>query len=213
MDRRRNKILEAARSIIETEGVQGLSVRQLANRSGLVVKTLYNLYGSKENILVSLIEQGTAEVDATIATAAVSLSDFTSSISALEDVVLRSATILKPAMLASFHLSGARDTSALAMHKRRSQAIEAALSAAQDNGLIRIDTDAHVVAWLLYRSYVEVLTDWAFGVLSDQQFKDNSRFAVLTSLHAFVTPEIIHVVDAEIANLQSEIALGASPPI
>ena len=42
---RRQRILDAARGLILRGGVQALSMRKLAEASGLAVKTLYNLWG------------------------------------------------------------------------------------------------------------------------------------------------------------------------
>ena len=195
MDRRRGQILEAARSIIIESGVAALSVRALADKSGLVVKTLYNLFGSKENILVALIEQGTAEVDAAIASAAQSTDNFAQSMVDLENIVVRNAPVLKPAMLASLHFAGARDSDAMAMHNRRIEAVSGAITLAIENKLIAANFPADKVAWVLYRSYVEAVSDWAYGIHNDAEFKVHARVKLLSVLHGFVTPEVLPLVD------------------
>jgi AcrR family transcriptional regulator len=50
---RRAKILAAARSLVVTKGYDGLTMRDLARAARVSVPTLYNLFGSKDAILVA----------------------------------------------------------------------------------------------------------------------------------------------------------------
>ena len=56
IESRRQRILEAARGLIAGGGMQSLSMRKLAVESGLAVTTLYNLYGSRDDILFALVQ-------------------------------------------------------------------------------------------------------------------------------------------------------------
>ncbi|MDJ0847916.1 MAG: TetR/AcrR family transcriptional regulator [Myxococcota bacterium] len=60
MKRRRERILEAAREIIGQHGFEGLTMRQLAAASDVTVPTVYNLVGSKEEVLFAAVEEQTA---------------------------------------------------------------------------------------------------------------------------------------------------------
>ncbi len=60
MKRRRERILEAAREIISERGFEGLTMRQLAVASDVTVPTVYNLVGSKEQVLFAAVEEQTA---------------------------------------------------------------------------------------------------------------------------------------------------------
>jgi len=55
-DERRKRILAAARRLVITEGYDGLTMRDLARASRVSVPTLYNLFGSKDAILVAELE-------------------------------------------------------------------------------------------------------------------------------------------------------------
>jgi AcrR family transcriptional regulator len=57
---RRQQILEAARRLIESRGYQGLTMRSLADESGVTVPTIYNLIGNKEQVLFETVEDQTA---------------------------------------------------------------------------------------------------------------------------------------------------------
>jgi AcrR family transcriptional regulator len=59
MASRRERILEAARRLIESKGYEGLTMRNLALESGVTVPTLYNLVGNKEQVFLEAIEDQT----------------------------------------------------------------------------------------------------------------------------------------------------------
>jgi AcrR family transcriptional regulator len=48
---RKARILKEARTIIGEKGLDNLNMRELAARSGVALATLYNLYGSKDNLI------------------------------------------------------------------------------------------------------------------------------------------------------------------
>jgi AcrR family transcriptional regulator len=54
---RRRRILREARRMIAKTGLAGFSVRELCARSGIAQKTLYNAFGSKENVIALAIWQ------------------------------------------------------------------------------------------------------------------------------------------------------------
>jgi AcrR family transcriptional regulator len=60
---RRERILEAARGLVAEKGYEGMTMRDLAERSGVSVPTLYNLCGTKDELLFQAVAR---EVDATI---------------------------------------------------------------------------------------------------------------------------------------------------
>ncbi|MEM9177891.1 MAG: TetR/AcrR family transcriptional regulator [Myxococcota bacterium] len=53
--RRRTRILDAARACLREEGAAGLSTKAIARRAEVSVATLYNLFGSKEEIVAALM--------------------------------------------------------------------------------------------------------------------------------------------------------------
>jgi AcrR family transcriptional regulator len=54
---RRRRILREARKMISESGLAGFSVRELATRAGIAQKTLYNAFGSKDNVIALAIRQ------------------------------------------------------------------------------------------------------------------------------------------------------------
>ena len=59
MAERRERILEAAREIIAVQGFEGLTVRALAEAARVTVPTIYNLIGSKDQVLLATVAEQT----------------------------------------------------------------------------------------------------------------------------------------------------------
>jgi len=55
--RREGSILAAARQELTDKGYDGVTMEALAQRAGVVKKTLYNLYGSKDGLLIAAISE------------------------------------------------------------------------------------------------------------------------------------------------------------
>ena len=58
----RTRIRAAAEDIIRSEGIEHLSMRRLAEQADVSLRTPYNLFGSKTDILISLMQEAEAEL-------------------------------------------------------------------------------------------------------------------------------------------------------
>ena len=63
MRRRKRRILEAATKLISDGGIEACTMRALARKARLDVTTLYNYYGSKEEILEALRRSGARKLE------------------------------------------------------------------------------------------------------------------------------------------------------
>lgn len=63
---RRARIGKAARQLVAERGYEGLTMRDLAQKARVAVPTLYNLFGSKDAILVAELEASAREVAASL---------------------------------------------------------------------------------------------------------------------------------------------------
>jgi len=52
---RRERVLEATRAYVAEVGYENVTTRQLAERAGVSPATLFNIYGSKENLVVTAV--------------------------------------------------------------------------------------------------------------------------------------------------------------
>jgi AcrR family transcriptional regulator len=193
----RKKILAAARTIILDQGIQALSVRSLAAKSELALKTIYNLYGNKENVIIAIFEQGTRDID----TATLSLQNdlkngpwktayYQEWIDAVEPLFLNNQAVIKPSIIAGFSL-GCPDSNQLAeLHSKRIKKIQKALEIAAENNLIWRDLNLAVCAHLAYHSYFNVVLQWARGDLDDRGLVVYGRYALHTILHTLINDPV-----------------------
>jgi AcrR family transcriptional regulator len=63
---RRARILAAARKLVAARGYDGLTMRDLARTARVSVPTLYNLFGSKDAILIAELEASAARMAASV---------------------------------------------------------------------------------------------------------------------------------------------------
>lgn len=56
------KILEAARAIIIEHGIQGATIRGIAEQAGVSTGAIYHYYDSKESILYDVMDEGLSEI-------------------------------------------------------------------------------------------------------------------------------------------------------
>ena len=56
-DSLRGALLDSARAIADTEGIEAVNMRSIAQRAGVATGTVYNYFSSKEDILLALTEE------------------------------------------------------------------------------------------------------------------------------------------------------------
>ncbi len=60
---RRQKILGIARELIASQGFDGFTISELADRSGVSIPTVHNLFGKKNDIVLELFRELVARID------------------------------------------------------------------------------------------------------------------------------------------------------
>jgi AcrR family transcriptional regulator len=171
-----------------SEGVEGVSMRRIAEWANLSPGTLYNLYGSKDEILYALLNESLDRVDATLP-----------SLKAKDGVEL-----LRSALLAAVHelranrelfrpLVAAIDALAFSADKaatmeRFEQMAAAAMSWAVEQRLLADDLDRKILARHLFSHFVQAARHWATGALSDERFEALVLYGLYLTLAAAATP-------------------------
>lgn len=82
MEQRRQRILDAARSIIVQSGVDGLTTRGIAEAAGVTAPTLYNLIGSKDDIIRAMVVKSVEDVKSRL-----KLEQYTSAFTMIEAII------------------------------------------------------------------------------------------------------------------------------
>ncbi len=187
--KRRNRILIAARGLIVDEGVAGLSMRALADAAEVSVATLYNLMGSKEEILYALLDQSYDTLDMTAAavTGDDAITRAEMIVSASADQFLSDADFYKRLM---------RGIQGIETGERASKSIlkiwalaERVVDDGMSDGLLRGSLPARLVAQMILASFSGSLRNWVIGRIDNDTFKAQARLGLVLSLLSVATDE------------------------
>jgi AcrR family transcriptional regulator len=162
MNRRRQRILDAARKVISEQGHERLTMRALAQASGVTVPTIYNLIGNKDAVLGATIRDGTMRFFGDVRPGG-------GPIAILEKNVRE--LLLQPAyyrrLLRVLLHGGASDAmaeiDALYLHHLRD-----ALEVMAERGELESWVDCAILAERLLSNLYGAASEWATGLLSDE---------------------------------------------
>jgi AcrR family transcriptional regulator len=191
--RRRERILAAARELIDRDGMDGWSMRKVARAANLSVPTLYNLLGSKEEIRAALCAGFFDEIDQDLQETSLDRPLERALALATEGVdhVVAQAAMTRPVLLAGEQIS---------THERwpTPHAVErsrAAIQAAMDQGYLHADLRADLLAAQAYEGFYRAALMWARRELDAAGFRTKALYAVCVCLLAAATdttrPELL----------------------
>ena len=198
MHDRKQRILFEAQSLLDEHGVDGFTIRELSRRAGVAQRTLYNVFGSKEDIVSSAIEQHFAGL-LTDLPAAPPSEDIEANLRRIEAISLRTIGLRRyaTAMVGVFFspsidrriydslrrisLSGTGDWVGRAETAK-------VLMKLSPQGRDRLTT------LLMNVSYANV-TDWAAGRISDSEMTLRAQVNHLLCIRAFLRPKYRPRVD------------------
>ena len=189
VEKRKRRILEAARRLIAAEGLEGLSMRRLACESNLSVKTLYNLHGSKEQIVRAVIAQG-----------------FTSLIAGLErisqedplcacheivrsaiDAIFEEQALYRPVLLVSLDEMGAAQQTRVGAPTLKYQ--RDAIAAAMRQGLLHESISPELLASAIDQGLWASLLLWSRRWITEDQARARALAGVDLALLTVATDE------------------------
>lgn len=179
MSQRRDRILEAARRIIGRRGVEGLTMRDLADAAGVTPPTVYNLVGGKDAILASLLAQVLERaLAATAAFEEGSPIDRAFAVSAAGYAELLAQPEYARALLRHFITTNHDDPLRRAIDVQHTAMMAEVLRDAQAAGEIEAWIDAEAVSQSLYAPYVMAMIRWAKGDLDDAGLSRAARLGM-----------------------------------
>ena len=180
MAERRERILAAARSIIGEHGYERLTMRDLAQASRVTVPTIYNLIGSKEQVLLAAVEQTTGSFVSGIERAP---GDVIAVIDAAVRELLRMPRYYRALLLVLLTSDAARPA---ARHADRALAeqLDAALAELADAGELEPWVDRTLLRERLHSHLDMTSLEWAKGWRTAGAFRAAARFEAATLLLA-----------------------------
>jgi AcrR family transcriptional regulator len=192
-------------------------MRKLAKEADLSVTTLYNLVGSREDILRALIEDSTGRFDSTVTVPEEPAGDSISrAVTAFESVLrylIDEAAILKPMIVANMatgyieelgkeehglYLRGAKD------------AVRECLRDAVADGQIRDVVSLRFLERQFYVGLELALDRWAFGLVDEDDFRAKCLWGAYLTLLAFASSDNRPQLEVELQQLEQQLTRGAN---
>lgn len=176
MQKRRERILTAARAVIAGPGYDALNTRALAKAAGVTAPTLYNLIGNKEEILRVLIMASVDRIEER-------LHDFdhATPLEMAEAIIIQSSKLFAEdqAYYQSAYISADRaasDTGFLdgwqLLTQRSEQMAAKACTAALEQGLLHGNIPTADLARQFFICYNGPMRDWCYSLISLNEFKN-----------------------------------------
>jgi AcrR family transcriptional regulator len=199
------RILEAARELIRERGEAGLSLRLLAERAAVAAMTPYNLIGTKDKILLRLLQEssnrssskvrlvkGKFEVDRIF-----SLADY------YERFIKTDPALTRVLVKTYFAIGDTRERNALDAPRRELWTV--LIQRAANAGELRPDVDVRAYLILLDMLLADSTREWTTGGSDPEQFAAKLRYAFAASIAAVADDKILPHVHEQMRRAQAKL--------
>ena len=204
MQDRRLRILTEAQRLLDEKGFDGFTIRELSRRADVAQRTLYNVFGSKEDIVASAIEEHYAGLLAKLPPPppAASLDAHLQRLAMMSEVVVslrRYATAMvgvffSPTVDRRIHESLHRiSTTGSGNWVQRAEAAKVLVKLSESER-------QRLVTLLVNAAYANI-TDWAAGRIGDAELALRAQLNFLLCVRYFLRPRPRADADALIARL------------
>jgi AcrR family transcriptional regulator len=203
---RRRRIRRSARSLVAKQGFEGLSMRTLARKADLSVTTLYNLYGSKDEIRLALCHELLDGIDRALEEVPLErpLERARAVVTVSVDHLAGDASVSRAGILASRHGRGGIDDDGITPRAVEMQRV--ALEAAMSERLLRPDLRPDLLAAQVYDGFRRAALLWAIGELEPSGFRSKALYALYVCLLGVATDRTRPAILAELRALEPELA-------
>ena len=184
--RTRTEILHAVGEIIAADGLDGLTMRKLADRAGVAVATLYNQFTDRDGVLVAFVSSGLDELELELdeQPAAEPIDATRVLFAALDETIDARKHVWRPVLATLRSVPNSPRMGGVG--ERIVAAIEADLAKAQAAGLLVVDCNIDRLAWHIFVSWMRGLERWAQGTIDWEIYRSSSQTAIEIALAAVV---------------------------
>lgn len=203
MAKRRETILRQARILIAQDGFEALKIRDLAARAGLTVPTIYNLIGSKNEILCVIIDDMLAQLRIIQnQSAAGSIEDsFTKLINDLADHFATNEAFFRAVFIAGDRSGLFEQSSDQGFFAHFVQQPIAACRLAIEEGLLQGAIPPEILGPQIYGCYRLARQDWANGYFDLDGFRKQALTGIFLCLASDAEPAFRAHLMAQIMDL------------
>ena len=204
--RRRQAILEAALELLRSNEIQAVTIEQIAARAEVSPPTIYNLVGTREQLLVALVDRISEELVGWFSPADGEVQDPIGSMRRAVDESVAAFLADSAAYRQVVRALGELAVSGSKLTFDPSQLHVSAMRRAQELGILRADLDPVALGRQSFLGYVAALSSWAAGGLSDRGFGIAAHHAIATVLAAASSEEYRERHLAALAELGRKLA-------
>ena len=186
-EKRREAILTAARTLIRPGSDLGFSMRTLAERAGVSIATPDNLFGSKQAILVAILDADLASFQRALAQRLAErdpggIETLFDALALMFDVLARDADFYRT-VLAAISRDGGPELRYL-VGGPRYVLWRSLLKEVQQAGLLSVDVDLGPLTIALTQLMSATVQEWSEGMLSHEEMVLRGRYGMALALLA-----------------------------
>jgi AcrR family transcriptional regulator len=182
MQERRRRIGEAARQLITEQGLDGLTMAQVAERAGVALKTVYNVVAGKSDLIAQAV--GKYQESLPDATCLPNEFDFDDILHSLADVCSR--LVDEPGWgkaIVALYFSGDHGEGVSEQLRAVSRAhLRPSLDWLRRQGVLAPHAPISLIERQFAGTAYAILADWARGRMADRQLFPSLAFALATAL-------------------------------
>ncbi len=202
---RRQKILGTARELIASQGFDAFTISELAEKSGVSIPTVHNLFGKKNDIVLALFRDLVGRIDEVLA--APEFMDPIASTEAFIDSLLAlysgDEAFYRAAFLGGERLGLFEHEMSDGIFKKSLGVAERLCRSARDNGYLEGRINAEHLAEQLFNTQRMARQDWVSGYIGLERYRKQVLVGMLITYAADATPEFHKSLCKKIAKLSS----------
>ncbi len=212
VEARRQRILQAARTLLARGGLGALSMRKLADEASLSVNTLYNLWGTREEILRALTQDAKSRIDALLpqADSADPIEYCRSLVRLTLRAMISDKELFQAMILAWLEGEIGGQPAPIQPMGQAIQVLSKAIRAARAKGLVECALGPEQVAWQIQHGAQFAAIQWALGRIDDAHFEARALYGLNLTLLGLVCDDRRPEVLTRLRGLERKIR--ASPP-
>jgi len=182
--RTRAEILHAVGEIIAADGLDGLTMRKLADRAGVAVATLYNQFTDRDGVLVAFVSSGLDQLEFELdeQPAADPIDATRVLFAALDETIDARKHVWRPVLATLRSVPNSPRMGSVG--ERIVAAVEADLAKAQAAGMLVAGCNVDRLAWHIFVSWMRGLERWAQGTIDWDVYRSSTQTAIEAALAA-----------------------------
>jgi len=207
---RRQQILQAARVLLSRGGIGALSMRKLAEEASLSVNTLYNLWGTREEILRALTLDAHDRMEESLpieASPEDPIAYCGTLVQATVRELCRQHELFRPMILAWLEGEIAGQPSPVEPMQHSIAMLSRIIQMARKSGLLECPMKPEQVAWQIQHGAQFASIQWALGRIDDAQFEARALYGMHLAFLGLVQEERRPEIRARLKSLERKLRM------